>query len=412
MKNKIIILTLILLSCLKVYAKDFSLSGYVDTGKQYSFEDNEDLILDDNYKYTTCNLKLEQKVSPSLDYYISSFLYSKNYQSKNIYDNKARVVTTSLSYDKNKLYKIVFNIKYKEKSMLNNPSDTYKQIKLDTRISRDVKNEYSLKFTGGVNNFDYINISSGNVFNVLGKIDADKYFKSEDITLGGTYKIESSDKKFMNKKQVKQEMKGLFDYKLNKDYFYKFTSKFEYGTRDTKDDDEDVDYDLDYTYRTYTLKTYHNINDDIKTNIKYENMKKDYMNLDLDYNKYTIGNNWSYDIVNSDIRRLWLNLQGEYKSMKYKEAIKNDYNKKQFECDINYKIRDNYKLYSSFEDNIYRNENIYNNKTIYNYVIGIEKYLLNKDLTLGLECKYKYIAYENRNNIGQNGVKLSFDWKF
>jgi hypothetical protein len=410
-KQIIIIFLFVFLSSINICAKDYFLIGYIDAGKQYSFEDYKDLLLDDEYKYTNYNLKFEQKISPSFNYYVSSLFYSRNYISKNIYDNKGSVITTSLSFDKNKFYKMAFDVKYKEKSVVNNSKNNYKQIKLDTRISRDVENQYSLKFTGGINNFDYVNISSGNIFNVLAKVDANKYFKGEDITLGGMYKIESADKKFADRKQVKQEVKGLFDYKLRKDYFYQFTSKFEYGRRDTKDDDE-IDYDIDYTFKTYSLKTYHKINDDIKTNVKYENIKEDYINSELSCRRFLIGNTWSYDILNSDIKRIWMNISGEYRQKKYIKAIKNNYNTKQFACDANYKSRDNYKLYLSAEDNIYKHEDISKNKNIYNFIAGIEKYLLNKDLTLCFEYKYKYIDYELKNNVGQNGSKISFDWKF
>jgi hypothetical protein len=49
--KKLFFIYFVILLSSNVCAKNFSLSGYFDTGKQYSVEDYEDTLLDDEYKY-------------------------------------------------------------------------------------------------------------------------------------------------------------------------------------------------------------------------------------------------------------------------------------------------------------------------------------------------------------------------
>ncbi len=78
-------------------ADDFVLSGYTEVGKRSTSEDYEEEDTDDDYAYQNYHLKLEQEVSDRLSYDISSFIYKKDYKSRDSLDNISRLCKTNWS---------------------------------------------------------------------------------------------------------------------------------------------------------------------------------------------------------------------------------------------------------------------------------------------------------------------------
>ena len=77
---------------------DFTLSGYTEAGKRSTAEDYEEEDTDDDYTYRNYHLKFGQEISDRLSYDISSFIYEKDYKSKDSLDNISRLFKTNWSY--------------------------------------------------------------------------------------------------------------------------------------------------------------------------------------------------------------------------------------------------------------------------------------------------------------------------
>ncbi len=113
---------------------DFVLSGYTEIGRRSTAEDYEEEDTDDDYTYRNFHLKFKQEVSDRLSYDISSFIYDKDYKSKDYLDNISRLFKTNWSYYLKKLkpdsLKLDFRLEYKEKRYDNAPIREYDQIRI------------------------------------------------------------------------------------------------------------------------------------------------------------------------------------------------------------------------------------------------------------------------------------------
>ncbi|PIU42406.1 MAG: hypothetical protein COS99_00405, partial [Candidatus Omnitrophica bacterium CG07_land_8_20_14_0_80_42_15] len=77
---------------------NFVISGYTEIGEKSTAEDYEEEDTDDDYTYRNYHLKFGQKVSDRLSYDIGSFIYDKDYDTKDSLDNISRIFKTNWSY--------------------------------------------------------------------------------------------------------------------------------------------------------------------------------------------------------------------------------------------------------------------------------------------------------------------------
>lgn len=401
--------TFILLLFLYSPSYSTTISSFLDFGSLSSFDDYEESIDDKSYNYQTYNLKLDKKISKTFNYYLTSFLYKKDYLEDNAKDNSSLVTRAKLAFTKK--YNFNITMQYKQKKYQGLPREEFDQIKLNSSISKKEKNNYRITFNLGFNSFKYLNAHNKDLLNLLAKTKFEKYFNNEDTEFELFYKLEASNKQYEDKKRNKHTTRFSFTSRTSLPLLYKYKFQFEYGQRDTKDIDE-LDFDTDFTYYKYTAKTSHKLKPRLKTDIKYEYIAKDYTALTLDYSRYLIHNKWAYDIINEKNNRLWTSLKGEYKDMSYIDRLQDNYIKKSLNFGINYKRRKNYKLYTTIQNNIYCYKNYLRDKDQFNYILGVEKYLLDNDLKLGLSYKHRFLDYVHKADEFSQGLRVEGEWRF
>jgi hypothetical protein len=271
------------------------LTGYTEVGKSSTAEDYEEEGTDDDYAYQNYHLKLEQGVSDRLSYDISSFIYNKDYKSRDSLDNISRIFKTNWSYYLKKLKPegrglasdrpqghglasyghsqshkeesleldfsrqsrdpapdlicLAGKLRYKEKRYKNTPNSEYEQISAAptltfSRQSRDPatagkkKDLYTVDLTAGVDNFDYLAPGQKDQLKIFSSLGGDGYFLGKKLMLTSAYKIETLEQKIINRKRTKQEVAGGFDYLFDLPWLYKITTRAGWGQRDTKEDEE------------------------------------------------------------------------------------------------------------------------------------------------------------------------------
>ena len=223
-------------------ADDFTLSGYTEVGKRSTAEDYEEEDTDDDYTYQNYHLKLEQEVSDRLSYDLSSFIYKKDYKSRDSLDNISRLFKTNWSYYLKELkeehFKLDFKLKYKEKRYKNTPNSEYDQIRLEPALSFAKKDLYIINLSAGIDNFDYLAPGAKDQLQIFSSLGQNRYFLGKKLMLTSAYKIETLEQKIINRKRTKQEVAGGFDYLFDLPWLYKITTRAGWGQRDTKEDEE------------------------------------------------------------------------------------------------------------------------------------------------------------------------------
>ncbi len=396
-------------------ADDFTLSGYTEVGKRSTAEDYEEEGTDDDYAYQNYHLKLEQEVSDRLSYDISSFVYDKDYKSKDSLDNISRLFKTSWSYYLRKLreesLELDVRLNYKEKRYNNTPRSEYDQIRLAPTLTFKKKDLYTIDLTAGLDDFNYLAEGVKDQLKIFGKIGADRYFMDKKLMLTSSYKLETTEQKKIDRERTKHEVLGGFDYVFDLPWVYKITTRASWGERDTKEEEE-RDEDYDYEYWRYYTKTEHRINPKLKTNLKYQYFKKDYVSADLDHRGFYIQNSWDYEILDDEKQRIGFDFGVEHKDVKYELKSGNDYQKETVEAKFSYKRKKNWQASAGLEQNFYDFDDSSNDKKRTYVKLSGEKLFLEGDLVLSLDLKYRYTDYEQGNDKEQEAVRVAFKYKF
>jgi hypothetical protein len=395
--------------------RPFIFGGYTEIGERSTSEDYEEEDTDDDYTYEKYNLKFEQKVSDLLKYNFSSSFYDKDYKDNDSLDNISRILKSGFTYyvrkDKAESLKLNIRFKYKEKRFDNKPINEYDQIMLFSGFTFKRKELYSIGFNAGINNYDYREAAQKDHLGIFGKVKGKRYFLDNNLTLNSSYRIETADRKNIGRKRTMHNITGGIDYIFDLPWLYKFTAMAGWGERDTKEEDE-RDEDYDYKYKRYYVKTGHRISERLKTNLKYQYFKRDYVSADLDNRGFYVLNKWDYEILNDKRQRFWLDFDVEYKEADYPLKANNDYKKGTFGIKANYKIKKDWKVTASLKENNYDFNDSSKDKKRYYVKLSGQKFFLKGDLTLSLDFKYRHTDWEQRNNTEEEAARVGFKYKF
>lgn len=418
----------------KASADNFTLSGYTPTpkiwlwgyteiGEKSTAEDYEEEDTDDDYTYRNYHLKLGQKVSDRLSYDISSFVYDKDYKTRDSLDNISRFFKTSWSYYLRKLnpsavlrteeesLELDVRLNYKEKRYDNTPRSEYDQIRIAPTLTFKKKDLYTIDLTAGIDDYDYLEATEKDQLKIFGKIGIDRYFLDKKLMLTSSYKIEQLEKKEINRKRTKNEVLGGFDYVFDLPWVHKITTRAGWGERDTKEEEE-RDEDFDYEYWRYYTKTEHRISPKLKTNLKYQYFKKDYVSADLDHRGFYIQNSWDYELLDDEKQRVWFDLGIEHKDADYTLKADNNYKKETAEIKANYQKKKDWKVSAALKGNSYDFNDSSNDKKRYYAKLSGEKIFLEGNLVLSVDLKYRYTDQSQENNKEQEAVRVAFRYRF
>lgn len=409
-----LIIGLLLLPSL-AWADDFVFSGYTEVGKRSTVEDYEEEDTDDDYTYRKYHLKFRQEVSDRLSYDIGSFIYDKDYESKDSLDNIFRIFKTRWSYYLRKLreesLRLDFRLKYKEKRYDNRPRSEYDQVRVAPSLTFKRKDIYTVNLAAGMNNFDYLETGEKDQLKVFGRMGGKRYFLEKKLRLISSYKLETTEEKKINRERTKHNLRGGFDYIFELPWVYKITARAGWGKRDTKEEEE-RDEDYDYEYWRYYAGTEHRIAPRLKTNLKYQYFKKDYVSADLDHRGFYIRNGWDYEILDNEKERLWLDLDVEHKDVDYSLKTGNNYQKETVEVKVTYRRKKSWKASVSLRGNFYDYNDSTRDKKRYYVKLSGEKLFKDRDLALSIDFKYRYTDYDIKNASEQEAVRVAFRYKF
>ena len=411
MIKNLILIVIILFLIFPAKAKDnfiFSTSTYI--GERTTSQDYEEEDTDYSYRYNGYNFNIKYK-KPNLNYFLGSSINKKDYKTKDYLDNISRLLKTELLYylkkDKINYTELNTELNYKEKRYKNSPNYEYNRITLIPTIKFKRKDQYiSLIF--GIDSFSYLEDTDKDKIKIMGGFEIKKYLLEKKIVLLLSYRQEFN-KQENNTRKNKNKFKSEFSYVFNKPLIYKITTGIDFKDLDTKE--KDIDQDLEYRYFKYYIKTEHRINKRLETSLKYERFKKNYTENSLDNSGFLIKNNWDYEILKNKDNKINFDFDLGYEEKNY-ELEDQSYKKKTMGFDIFYQRKDSHKLKFGIEKIFYNFEEKINNKNKTAFKFGIEKFLFNRDLSLGLDLKYKILDYKSAKDEKQKEIKFSFIYKF
>ncbi|MDD5260024.1 MAG: hypothetical protein PHD29_08645 [bacterium] len=376
---------------------DISLTGYAETGSRATDEAEYEPEVDDSYTYhnTSIALSLDAK---SIHFQISGFQYEKKYENLNRLNNESRVLNTGIFYWLNPMLKLDLDMKYRRKRYENSGSWDYDQVMVTPGITWKMPDKSSVTLSAGLNNYDYINREDESKRFI--RMRGTKYLAEDKLMLTGGIRLEWLDESQQNRHRTQNKADLGLKYKADSPWLDIVSIRAEKGRGDTKDEDSDLD--LDYEYWQGNVRSWHVIGDKIKTDLGYEYMKKDYILADNDYRQYTVSNGWNYD---------WLSLDLKHKEVKYGDRVNSNYRRETLGVGARYAKRMDWNAHAGVEGNYYRYNNSVNDKNRYTVLIGGEK-VLNKQVRLGVELKWRLTDNRNSADKRDAGIRVTGEWRY
>jgi hypothetical protein len=391
------------------FADDFTLTGYFEAGKKTQAEDFEEEDDDREYIYQNYHVKLRHRVSIRSRYELGSFIYNKDYKSRDSLDNISKIFFARGSHYLNKhkeeSLKLDIKLRYKEKRFRNTPSSEYNQIMFLPKLTYERKNSYSVYVSTGINNFDYINTDSTDQLKFSSKLGVKRYLFEKNLLLLSSYKFETTVHKRADRHKDKSDFMFGSDFICDTPLIYKITARALFGQKDTKDDDE-RDEDFDYKYRQFYVKTEHRVKPHIKTDLKYQFFKKDYVTADLDHSGFYVRNRWKYILFDDPQQLLSFQFAGKHKEVQYAITSDSDFKKETLELQGTYRRKKDWITSASLQGNLYDYQDSTRDKNRYYARISFEK------LFPELYVKYKYTDNKQRNNTEEEAARLAFQYTF
>lgn len=401
--------------CSRAVAYDFTLSGYTEVGERSTAEDYLEEDTDSDYTFRNYHLKFHQKVSPLLQYDVSTFIYDKDYKTGDNLDSLSRIFKTAWDYYLEKQpegsLKLDLNLKYKEKRYDSNPRNEYDQVSFYPAMTLSRKDVYTIKVSAGAENFDYLVPEGKDQFNGFGEIEGKRYFLEKKLMFTSSYRVKTARQKEVSRERVKHNLRGGFDYVFDFPWLYKVMARAGWGHRDTKEEEE-RDEDYDYAFREWYVKTEHRITPKVTTQLKYQYFKKDYITADLDHRGICVWNGWDYEVFNDKIQRLWFDFDLQYKDVDYPLKVDNNYKKKTMGLGAQYSRKEDWKVAAGVQGNTYDYNEGDKDKKRYYFTLAGMKHFREGALRLSVEFKYRYTDYPEDNDDKKEAVRVEFRYRF
>lgn len=274
------------------------------------------------------------------------------------------------------------------------------------------KDTWSLALSTGVNDYHYPEAQDKDQLKRIGKIEVTRFIVPGTLETIASYRREESDRIQAGKDTSKEISLSGFNYKTSIPYIKVVSFRIEDGERDTKDEEE-RDEDLDYSYEKWYITTQSQISSRFNSNTKYQQWRKDYLTQDLDHEGFYITSNSRYELIDTDVMRVYINLDLEHKEMDYTINDLLSYDKDSLETKATYHQKKSWKysLGTRIENYDYPTDPSRNRDTYYTKM-SLEKEFNGGDSTLSIDLKYKFKDFDEDSDTEQDSIRLTFEQRF
>lgn len=397
------------------WSRNRELLGSFEFGKRSAAEDFEEENDDAEYRYYNSRLKFRHHPKPNIRYDLGTSHTKKNYRAANALDNDSRIFNGGFSLqpaDSGKYFSgLSLKAKYKEKRFDISPKNEFNQTRVTAKMIFMEEDRASFDLSGGINRYSYLSAEIRSENKIFGRIAVKKIFHQKKLRLSSAYRLDRTDQRKKDRKRVKHDVTGHFNYKFDVPWIRRLKTGVRWSHRDTKD--EDIrDEDLDYQYWRVNGRTDHKINTRWTAHLKYIAFRKNYLTGDLDNRGNVFENGWRADVLKNARGHLWAVFDISYKSLNYPVRTNNDSIKRSAGVTLNYRRKEAWKISWHLEGSVYRFNKTSNDKERYLSQLSGETPLMNKNLILSTNIKYKHTARDTGTDTDQSSLGISANYTF
>jgi hypothetical protein len=390
-------------------------TAFIETGSSSTadiFEEEDD---DSDFSYDKYYSKIDYK-DERLRCLLSYLSSDKDYSNKDTLDNRTDAIHTDWSYlfknTKEDTVKLNIDLKYRERRYANSKTNNYDQFNPMLELAFKEKDIWSLALSTGLSDYHYPEAQDRDQLKRIGKIEVTRFIVPGTLETIASYRREESDRIQAGKDTLKDISLWGLNYKTSIPYIKVVSFRIEDGERDTKDEEE-RDEDLDYSYEKWYITTQSQISSRFNSTTKYQHWRKDYLTQDLDHEGFYITSNSRYELIDTDVMRVYINLNLEHKEMDYTINNLLSYDKDSLETKATYHQKKSWKysLGTRVEHYDYPIDPSRNRDTYYTKM-SIEKEFNRGDSTLSIDLKYKLKDFDTDSDTEQDSIRLTFEQRF
>ncbi len=376
----------------------------------------EEEDLKDEFDFSKYRIKFSQEVDKKFSYYVAHQLYIKdfdNFESLDNTSNSCGIGAGFLLYTCDK-YSLSLrpDLKFKYKRYQDNSRQDYDQIKFKLPITVKRESDWTIKLTGGINSYEYLNLNRDE-FRTSSKIDAKKEFLDNRLLVGAFYKFLHVDRERMEDR-IERVCGGTFRVKL--DHSLIFIRELELGIakglKNTIEEEEREDT-YDYKFLRWCAKTKYDISEKMGGYTKYTDLNKDYVDFNHDFDGFIVDNSITYKIWKTKKDSSRLKAGYSHKQIGYPYVSSLNLYKDSIGAEGRYTRRGDWKGSLGFETRFYRYPHKKTKDKIY-YIAtaSIEKYLMKRSLLVGFVYRYTFKNYLHKIDITEDLYKIHATYRF
>jgi len=388
---------------------------YFAAGKKSQTDNIEERDLSGSFDYYKYGFSSSFKIDESLSLKIGFQEYNKDFLSNSQPDVDTYIykIGTSFLLSENDASSLNANLDFslRNKRYEDSSDSDYDQIKANGGLKYKIKDKFSLRLSGGINDYEYTNNTDKDVLKTFLKISPTVYLFDKFLEMGGFCKVRWLDTSGNNKNTAETILSGNTTLNLRNELFEKIKGHIETGKENTQDTEDREDF-IRYKYTLWDITTYHKFNKKLKTQLRYGQKQRDYLTDNSDYENWYITNNTTFKLLEKEPFNLGLFIKSEHKETDFNKIHKNSYIKNKIAFGLSFLKRANWSLKPEFSLTHYNytSESMSDEKS-YKAKISAKKYI-SKDFTLGGYYWYKWKDYKFKSDSEQWTTNLSLTLKF
>lgn len=391
---------------------------YYSGGKRSQTAGIEERDLGGEYSFYKYGISVKAQPKEGFQYKAGFQYYKKKFDTaRNELDNRTNIYDASISVPlysgDNGGLSLTSDYRLRSKRYKNSPSLEYDQNSLKGGFGITTKENYSLKVSGGIKDYDYLKESSSNQLKSFFKIAPSMKLLKKNLTLSGYYKrdwVDQSDKK---KDYTEDSISIRTALKLDTPILYKLSGHFGYGRNDTRDSGEDREDNLRFEYRLWDIKSYYRLGRTIDTRLSYGQKHRKYFTSINSYDDWYIKDQTSINLFKKEPFKLDMLAGVEHRETKFSENDKLSYNKNAVSGGFNISKRSNYSVKPIFKFTDYKYPPLSpNDQKEYKIDLSLMKYIGSTDKAFKASYWYKWKDYKYKADVEQWALSLSFKLEF
>jgi len=338
----------------QLQAQAVTFLGETEFGRKSTSEETE--AQEDEVSVSRYSTEVDFRANEKFSVETKAAYWEKDYRSLNELDNITRVYGLSPSLllfrKESHALRVRLRVNRREKRYLEQPSLSFNQHTFQPTLLLEKRKDYSLSLGLGWNDYHYLADVGKDQTIFYQETNVKKTLLEERLDLKSSYRIEMNNFERAGKEKIKHEVSAGGSYQFYQPWLESIQLSGSFGKRDSKEM-EGRDEDVDFSFWEYSLKSQHAVSANLMGTLHTSNFENDFRTNRFDSNGWESGTDLDYLLIKTDMEKLRLEFEGNYKTVKYPVDSNSSYQRMTLKVGSFYQRKKDWKAALGYEANLY-----------------------------------------------------------